>query len=400
MFRRSVAEFSMVFLASLPLAACAPEEDECQPTSVVEIDPATGKQTTVYSFGCEGPADPDAKVRSGDACDGLDTQFTGVVELANGTSPLLATYFTEDNVIVVAKDRVELVDRQGKRLALARWDDDVYVDGALDTAAFDGSTLVVTAGKVLVSYDTNLQEVVRVELPSECTSSVLLSENRFVCGDPEENERSFHVYDALSGALLQTTTRYGFEEGPMSRVRGRDAFVSVNVHVSPRNFLMYAVDSTGTVTMTGNSRAANHGTFRISPVYAFPEDPATHLITDAGILVCLTREDCNDPTYSLLPEGDVRSLPQGRAFGAMDVDSAGKLHAIVGSVENLNYDEPSCEQGCVAERIDVATRAVETSMSFDVQGPSTLEALRADPQGGILLACGPGHRVLLLPHAP
>jgi hypothetical protein len=53
----------------------------------------------------------------------------------------------------------------------------------------------------------------------------------------------------------------------------------------------------------------------------------------------------------------------------------------------------------VVERIDVPTGTIEASMPFEVQH-ATLETLRVDPQGGVLLACGPGHRVMLLPDAP
>jgi hypothetical protein len=388
MFRWSAAELRSALLATAILSACTPvEEDECQRT-VIE-DPNTGMDLPVVSLGCFSPPDPDSKVPSGTACDGLDAQFGGVVELANGMSPLLGAFFTEDNVIVVTKDRVALVDRQGKQLALVRWVNELHVNGRLDTAAFDGSTLVVTAKGLVVSYDTNLREVARFALPGECSSSVLLSGNRFVCGDPDEYERVFYVYDALSGAFLQLTTRFGFEAGPMSRIPGRDAFVSVSTEESSKKLLMYAVDSAGSVTMTGNSSNSNRGTFSISPLLAFHGDPATHLITDAGELVCLTPEDCGRPTSSLLLDGDARHLPQGRAFAAMDVDAAGKLHAILRSGE-----------GSVAERIDVATQTVEASMPFEDPGHSAFTLLRADPQGGVLLACGPGHRVLLLPNAP
>jgi hypothetical protein len=191
----------------------------------------------------------------------------------------------------------------------------------------------------------------------------------------------------------------------MRRVPGRDAFVTVHPDASPTRFFLFSVDAAGEVLMTANSPAENHETLGISTTYAFRENPASHLINDRGLLICLTPEDCADPTSGLRPDGDIGLLSDNDYFAAMDVDAAGKLHAVHGPTDSA-YDSPICIDGCSFERIDAFSGAVEESVPFDFERPSFDLTVRADPQGGVVLGCHQsefanlGYRVVLLPDAP
>src|SRR5262249_55467335 len=140
-------------------------------------------------------------------------------------------------------------------------------------------------------------------------------------------------------------------------------------------------------------------------VFAFAGVPATDLIDDQGQLLDV-RPATSLPvgtSYALLqPDGDIGVLPASTYFDVMDTDDAGKLHAII-DTPSQTPNQTSCENGGTLERIDIASATVEASAVFTVTQPSHLQALQADPQGGVLLACGTpksNHRVLLLPNAP
>jgi hypothetical protein len=333
---------------------------------------------------------PDVKVPSDEACGDLGNQLGPAVEISNGTSPLVDAYFVGDKVIVVAHDRIELVTRFGLRLELVRWEagNGGHAWGKLDSAAFDGSILVITAGQWLVTYDTELNELMRVYTSTPCTSGVLVSNHRFVCGDPGEYDRKYYVYDALTGELL-VQTQPNFEKGSMGSIPGRDAFLNVS-----GSFTIYEVDSANGIAQAAGSAMQDEATLHPSPIYAFTEDPALHLVTESGFLAS---------ALSLRLESDLAHLPENTRFAAMDVDAAGKLHAIVQPLTpNALSSTISCE-GCKAERIDVATGTVEASVTFTVSS-SQLQALRVDPQGGVLMSCGYGdyndRRVMLLRDAP
>jgi hypothetical protein len=407
MGRRFGAEVACVALAILFGGGCylpVARDEECVPTTIYHTDPVSGRTSPIGAVGCESPVDPDAKLEPGYACGGLDKQLGPVTELSNGTSGLVDAFLTDDAVIIVSGDRIELVDRQAKRLARIRWDFDLPQDAELGanvpihTAAFDGELLVVTSGRWLMSYDRGLNELARTQTPERCETSIMVSEGRFVCGGPEDFGRTYYPFDARTASPPLATKESNFEEGPMRRVPGRDAFLTVNTHVTPRSFNLFSVDAAGTIKMIGNSSALNHGTFRISPVYAFPT-ASTHLITDQGLLICLTAEDCEDATYALKPDGDIGLLPGTSAFAAMDVDPDNKLHAISGTITE-SFGVPTCKDGCTMQRIDVSTGVVEEAVEIVFEKTSVIQTWRKDPQGGMLLGCSRGgthgHRVMLL----
>lgn len=344
-----------------------------------------------FSFAGEDPLYPDY------ACDVQVGEVGRVVELANGVSMLIDTFLTSQGVIVVTENRVQLVDRAAHPLAEHLW------NTRIELAAFDGTVLVVNDDTQFVTYDTSLKEIGRGDLAGPCDATVMVGGHRFLCGVPATFERTFYTYDALTGALLQSSTNLIAEEGPIRGVPGRDEFVSIEGHSSPRHFFLLAVDQAGAVTTRANSSAQYHGDFRISPVYTFVGNPATHLITDQGLVLCLNPEDCPDPMFGLTLDGDVGVLPDKTYFGAMDVDPQDKLHAIYGLQTNSLLDAPLCDQGCTLERLDITSGAVEAALTVHF-GLSIFVALRAVPGGGILLGCREGdyygHRVTLLLDGP
>jgi hypothetical protein len=359
------------------------------------VDPGTMQERPLDD--CDGSSDPGYDY--GAPCDGIEKSLGRVVELTQGTAELVDVFVADSGIIVVTRNRVSLFDRNGARLATRTFD-----DPEIDTAAFDGSILVVNGAYQLVSYDTRLNELGRRALGVLCASSVLVGGPRFVCGDPSEDDRAYSTYDALTGAR-QSTSEPIYEQGPMRRVTGRDAFITVNPHVTPRSFVLFGVDEMGSVQATAGTWGQVSPEYSIGLTYAFAENPAEHLITDRGQLVCLTPEDCNDPALGDFQlEGSIGSLADELYFGAMDVDDAGKLHAVVGPLTGWLAGNPTCENGCTLQRIDIASGSIEASAEFALETPSFLMLVRADPQGGVVFACGPGgvlgHRVTLLPEAP
>jgi hypothetical protein len=250
------------------LGGCEPQTDDHCPPGGYYVDNGVEREYSVCDSG-GGIGDVSS------ACQGIEDSFGLVVELAEGAAEIIDVFATDGGAIVVTREGVTLFARSGERLARQR-------DLEIDTAAFDGMHLVVSTETMLISYDSSLREIARGTLTAQCSASVMISGNRFVCGGTEESNRTFYVYDALTGLLVLSTHTTFAEEGPMRRVTGRDAFVSVSGYFG--TFLLFGVDAMGVVRATANSRSGDPS-YRISPVYAFAQDPATHLITDQGVLL-------------------------------------------------------------------------------------------------------------------
>ncbi|HTQ06017.1 MAG TPA: hypothetical protein VMI54_19280 [Polyangiaceae bacterium] len=380
-------------------AACNPDEaPKCHTVTTFVNDPANAQQPMKLTYTqCDddSPAPGDSKPPAGSYCDGLAPSFGGL-ELASDSSTLVDMFVADTGVIVVDTERVDLVDRNGKVLDTVAFDDGF---GA-HTADFDGALLVVTGATSFITFDPTLRELESGTLPAQCTGSVLLDSHTFLCGGGETSNRTYYAQNALTGDLYATTKDKGFLAGRMRRAPGRADFVAYEAGANPPNFAVFDVDGHGVVSLNASSASG----LRASAVYAFADNPATHLVNDQGRLVCLTASDCGDPPKGLEPDGDIGLLPADTYFAAMDVDAAGKLHAIEGVQTFTGASGPTCETGCTIERIDVATGTVEASAPMKLAEPSGSIALRADPQGGFVLACGQygssGYRILLLPNAP
>lgn len=174
----------------------------------------------------------------------------------------------------------------------------------------------------------------------------------------------------------------------MRRVPGHDDFVAVTTDSSPSDFHLYSLARSGEAVFVNES--PYHGDFRVTNVYAFNGSPATHLVTDTGLLLNIYGSQCNleaGPFGSecFVKDGALGTLTGQQAFIGMDQDDQGQIYALV-AVGGGSYFDPLCQSGCLLQPIDIATRTVvqQRSVSSDL---GRVVALRQDPLGqGILLA--------------
>ncbi len=354
---------------------------------------AAGESGAAGELGFAG----EPSLQAGQACDVQADEVGRIVELSNGVSMLIDAFLAGDWVIIVTEDRIEVVDKQARHIAERLWNSQIA------TAAFDGTTLVVSDTTEFVAYDTRLREVGHGVLSSPCDTSVLVG-NRWICSVfADDLDRYYDTYDLSSGSRLARVDDTVSHRGPMRKVPGRDEFVTLNVGVDPKDFYLLSLDDSGKAMGVATTASQYHGDFSISPVYAFNGNPATQLVTDQGLVLCLNPDDCPNPKFGLTRDGDVGVLSGNNYFGAMDVDAQGKLHALLGPDEYMDFDEPVCDQGCTLERIDVGTGVLESHVSVHF-ALSVFVALRALPEGGVLLGCRygsyDGHRVRILLDAP
>jgi hypothetical protein len=200
------------------------------------------------------------------------------------------------------------------------------------------------------------------DLLESCKQSILVSQNRFVCGPANDWDRVFYTYDTMTGALLASSAKYTYNGIPMRRVPGTDDFVAVTVDSSPSDFHLYSVTSTGQVAYINES--PYHGDFSVTNTYAFDGSPPVHLITSGGLLLKIYDTDCSVKTNSFtskcfVKDGNVGALSGSQFFAAMDSDAAGVLYGLVDPTGD--YSDGPCAKSCMLETIDVASRTIMTS---------------------------------------
>jgi hypothetical protein len=191
------------------------------------------------------------------------------------------------------------------------------------------------------------------------------------------------------------------------RVPGTDDFVTVTDSLSPSDFHLYALGQDDAAVYVGES--PYHGDFRVTALYGFDGSPATHLITDTGLLLEIRADGCGGGGGGVdkgcfVRDGALGTLLDAEAFVAMDGDGGDTLHAVLGTTAFGS----ACEDRCRLQRIDVPTRVVEAERSTRF-GAGRFVALRHDPVADQVVAgydlpgasLGsdpyPGHRVASFP---
>lgn len=300
--------------------------------------------------------------------------------LSTGASVLIDAFVAEAGIIIVLADAVLLVDRAGEELA--------RVDSAreITAAAFDGETLVVADRARFASYDLALAKITEGDLAEECASAVLVSDHRFVCGPTNDWDRIFTAYDARTGAFVASSDTYTYNGIPMRRIPGTDDFVTVTVDSSPSDFHLYSVLDTGEAQYVNES--PYHGDFSVTDVYAFNGSPPTHLVTHEGLMLRIYGPRCSAAESSFDAECFVRDGALGTLLGAqrfvgMDNDAEGKLYGLVSVSGNLYFDPP-CEAGCLVQRVDIASRTVESQRMHSLDMGAAV-VVRHDPVSSALL---------------
>jgi hypothetical protein len=339
---------------------------------IVEPSDAGGTRADAGPIGTRADAGPIGPT------DGGPAPTTPAV--VSGEGELLDVYVVDAGWILVLRDHVRLVARDG--LELARWE----APREITTAAFDGTYVGVADRAALTALDAEtLEEASSVLLTEECESAVVVGGHRFVCGPENDWDRVFYTYDLETGTELARSAEHTYNGIPMRRVPGRDAFVTVTVGSSPSDFHLYSVTESGRAEFVNES--PYHGDFAATDVYAFHGMPATHLVTHEGLML---RSDECEPGFSseatcFYRDGMLGTLSGTSAYLGMDSGSDGFLYGLAGE-RPVFSDDVACEGGCEIQRVEVEARRVAARARFDAPFRG-LVALRRDPfASGVVVA--------------
>lgn len=302
-----------------------------------------------------------------------------VVDIGTGTSVLLDAFPAGDEVLAVFKDKVERFSKTGQSLGGVSWPREITA------TAFDGTVLAIADKARLTKLDVGLTSGGYVDLIEPCQSAVLLSNGRFICGPANDWDRLFYSFDMATVQPLQTSAAYTYNGIPMRRVSGRNDFVTVTTDSSPSDFHLYTLNSSDKVTYINES--PYHGDFRVTNVYAFYPSPATHLVTDTGILLHIYGTNCALGSASandcLVKDGNLGTLSGSQLFAAMTNDESGNVYGLV--IPQSTYGNVSCSTGCTVQKINVGCRVIE-SQRTQTFASVAFSVFRYDPAAKAILA--------------
>lgn len=296
--------------------------------------------------------------------------------LYEGKVAVIDVFAHPQGFIIVRADSVSLVGRDRQVIRT------VTFPREITAAAFDGTRLVVAdrAGLTVSSPDLELGATAFVA--ETCAAAVLVSGGRFVCGPNVDWDRLFYTYDvaAATPALIATSDPETYHGVPMRWVPGTDDFVTVTVGFSPSDFYLHHVDATGKVAFVNES--PYHGAFAATTVFAFDGAPAAHLIQTAGLMLSIYGEGCNSMTTSFtsgcfVKDGALGTLFDKQTFVGLTDDAAGSLFGLVGSSDTSFGSPCPSPGGCVVQKIDVASRLIESQKTYVI--PSLLQVVRMTP---------------------
>jgi hypothetical protein len=354
-----------------------------------------GETATVATLACAAAGGPIAGAGGAGAGGGPAGGSGGEARLiASGEGQLIAAFSANTGILVVLDSGVRLVERSGAELA--RWN----APRPLTAAAFDGELLGVSDGAILTGLNLELSSVSSVELIEPCSSAVLLSQHRFICGPANDWDRIFYTYDLAQGALLARSLPYTYNGEAMRRVPGSDRFVTVTEHTSPSDFHLYLVGSDNAALYIGES--PYHGDFPVENVYAFDAVPARHLVTHTGWLLAFDAPGCapgEQPSYEcFVKDGSLGTLREGQEFVAMTND-ADLLYGLA-----IDTTEPS-NPSYLLQSIDVAQRAVTSTAAYSLETYNIAVFAFDRPSGRVVVGYEPdaepsqpqrGYRIELL----
>jgi len=296
---------------------------------------------------------------SGGAGNGVGGTGGGVADCAprlllDGPQNLIAYFVVDEGVIAALDDRVVLIGRNAqiiKSVPFAR---------QITAAAFDGTTLVIADAAELTVMTRALDIGPSVLVTETCVSGVLVSGKRFVCGPANDWDRLFYTYDvgAVPPVQIAVSSPYTYNGTPMRPVPGTDDFITVTTNLSPSDFHLYHVDSSGKAVYINES--PYHGDFAATTTYAYDASPAAHLIQSAGLMLKIYGDGCNSTMNSFntgcfIKDGVLGTLRTGESYVGLADDAAGTVFAVVAA--GSTFDAP-CKNGCAFQRIDVATRTI------------------------------------------
>jgi hypothetical protein len=372
-------------LALLPVVGCGPVVSDAVSDSSGEssetswVDPSSADDSPQPSTSpqpSDDSVDPDPSITDSDPDTGWETTGEPPIPTTpiGGGTGFIDAFFTNDGLIVVHENGVEVVSRSGEVLAS-------YASPRTVTAAgFDGSLLVVADLAIFTTLDTTLAALASATLTESCSGVVMISDSRFVCGPNSDIDRVHYTYDALSAELLATSDPYIYAGVPMRGVPGFDDYVTVTHDLSPSDFHLFRVDADSRAALVNES--PYHGDFAATISYAFFGSPTTHLINQQGLLLKLHDDACapGSPFDSgcFLKDGELGTLEERfKLYVDIREASATTVMALVSDMDFGFVTPPCIETACELQHIDVESRSVLATTTIATPMPVIL--LRPDP---------------------
>lgn len=294
--------------------------------------------------------------------------------VVDGLAPLYGIFPLGDgDVIVVDAAGARRLDAAGAVVATFAPPREVTA------AAFDGTYLAIADRGVHTALDTDLTEQSSVLLAETCASAVIVSGHRFVCGPDYDWDRIFVTYDLERATEIARSDTYTYNGIPMRRVPGTDDFITVTEDLSPSDFHLY--DGSGDPVVYVQD-SPYHGDFTVSTTYAFHGFPATHLVTQAGIMLRIRGPGCMPDAYPsecLVRDGELGTVSRTATYAAMTQDTHGHIVGLVDTADRW-YDDPYCAGGCTLHEVESATRTITRSrdVTSTFLAPAVMEVDPAD----------------------
>jgi len=282
-----------------------------------------------------------------------------------GADPVIDVFVSGERVLVVHEQGVDAVDAYGTVVA--------HRDQAspVQTAAFDGSVLVVTDKAQATRSGPELSAPTTIPLVAPCAGSLLVSGNRLVC-ETGENMRPVRVYDLDQGTVLsQGGLGSGSKPYRIRRVPGTDDLVARD----GGQFQLFHVDSaTHEVQHVCDSAILSYTD--ANDVYAFDKG-AVNLITQMGTRRTIVASAC--PYF--VENGALAAMVGNEYFIEMDDDGQGQIVGLIGTDTKL-----VCSGTCILEKIDTGADVVVGKRPLALRTVEVGRARYDSPCGGLLVA--------------
>jgi len=255
------------------------------------------------------------------------------------------------------------------------------------TAAAQEGDLVAVADRAAVTPFTQLVPGTETLLVEACASAVIVGGNRFVCGPFDDTNRVFSTYDLDARAAIAQSDSYVYDGIPMRRVPGRDSFVTVDVNLSPSDFHLFDVDSTGKASYVNES--PYHGDFPVTLTYAFDATPAARVIQETGLILEIygsAASPCTSafPSSCFVKDGALGTLRGAEYFAALTEGGDGTVIGLVAP----DRTQEGCQAGCSLQTIDIAARSASVITTYTPMGAGKIVVARSAPSPARTLYVG------------
>jgi len=350
---------SVVLLVAC-LAGCSGHEHPPVIGNTPSTPPGHGGSGPTTGGGGAAHAGADSEAQAGadsEAQAGADSEAQagadsgGPVTASPITGSALVGYFYDDSGIRIAdQSGVVHYDWDGKKIA--QWKSERPL---LSAGYRDGKMMVGDSG-VVIGLNQKLESLFETDVVEACKVAVMVSGGHFICGPDVDWDRVFYTYDATTGDLLKTSEAVTYEGVPMVPLPGRDRFATVS-DGSPRDYHVFEVDAEGKVEFLSDS--PYHGDFPCTPEVGIVGEPATHVITQQGLMLSFMGADCvKNGVGCFIKDGNLGTLPGPDArYGGLGAERDGQIFALVDPASNSFYEGP-CQEGCILQRISLETHDV------------------------------------------